>query len=155
MAVLNLTALTTMALLLNSYQRYIDLKSMEGIKLYNVALHGFVSPLAEGQKINLVNQDFQKLNDQMNCLGLQFGYDYVFKRVPKTCMVVLAISAVAAIAAVSTATPPDLAVPVVAAVPEQIIFSLHYNMLETYSAENLNMALCNPLITWGDNSFTS
>jgi hypothetical protein len=52
-----------------------------------------------------------------------------------------------AIAADPTATPPVLAVPVVAAVPEQIIFGLHYNMLETYSVENLNMALFNILIT--------
>jgi hypothetical protein len=37
-----------MALSLSSYQSYIDLKSMEGIKLYNGALHGFESPLAEG-----------------------------------------------------------------------------------------------------------
>jgi hypothetical protein len=61
-----------MALLLNSYQRYIDLKSTEGLKLYNGALHGFESLLADGQKINLVNQDFQKLNDQMNCLRLHW-----------------------------------------------------------------------------------
>jgi hypothetical protein len=47
-----------MALLLNAYQRNIDLKSAEGLQLYNGALHGFESPLAEGQKINLVNQDF-------------------------------------------------------------------------------------------------
>jgi hypothetical protein len=114
-----------MALLLNSYRRYIDLKSMEGLKLYNGALHGFESLLVDGQKINLVNQDFQKLNDQMNHLGLHFGYNYVFKRVPKTCMVVPAIPAVVAIAADPTVTPPVLAVPVVAAVPEQIIFGLH------------------------------
>jgi hypothetical protein len=47
-----------MALLLNAYSGYIDLKSAEGLKLYNGALHGFESPLAEGQKINLANQDF-------------------------------------------------------------------------------------------------
>jgi hypothetical protein len=71
-----------MALSLNSYQRYIDFKSMERLKLYNGALHGFESLLVDGQKINLVNQDFQKLNDQMNCLGSQFGNNYVFKCVP-------------------------------------------------------------------------
>jgi hypothetical protein len=98
-----------MALLLNSYWRYIDLKSTEGLKLYTGALHGFESPLADGQNINLVNQDFQKLNDQINCLGMQFGYNYVFKRVPKTCMIVPAIPAVAAVAADPTATPPVLA----------------------------------------------
>jgi hypothetical protein len=144
-----------MALLLNPYQRYIDLKSAEGLKLYNGALHGFESPLVDGQKINLVNQDFQKLNDQMNRLGLQFGYDYVFKRVPKTRMVIPAIPAVATIAADPTATPPVLAVSAVAAVPEQIIFVLHYNMLETYSADNLNVALRNASITWGNDSFTN
>ena len=128
---------------------------MEGLKLYNGTLHGFESPLAEGQKNNLVNQDFQKLNDQMNHLGLQFGYNYVFKRVSKTCMVVSAIPAVVAIAADPTATPPVLAVPAMAAVPDQIIVGPHYNMLETYSAENLNMAFCNASITWGNNAFTN
>jgi hypothetical protein len=144
-----------MALLLNSYQRYIDLESAEGLKLYNGALYGFESPLADGQKINLVNQDFQKLNDQMNCLGSQFRYEYVFKRVPKTRMVIPEIPAVVAIAADPTATPPVLAVSAVAAVPEQIIFGLHSNMLETYSAENLNVALLNASITWGNDSFTN
>jgi hypothetical protein len=91
----------------------------------------------------------------MNCLGLQFGYDYVFKRVPKTRMVVPAIPAVATIAVDPTATPPVLAVPAVAAVPKQIIFGSHYKVLETNSAENLNMALLNALITWGNNSFTN
>ncbi len=58
-----------------------------------------------------------------------------------------------AIAVDPTATLPVLAVPVVAAVPEQIIFGFYYNMLETYSAKNLNMALLNALITWGNDSF--
>ena len=72
-----------MALALNAYQRYFDLRSTEGSKLYNNALHGFESLLVEGQKINLVNQDFQKMNDQMNRLGAQFGYDHLFKHVPR------------------------------------------------------------------------
>ena len=76
-----------MALLLNAYQRYINLKYTEGLKFYNSAFHGFESLLAECQKINFVNQDFQKINDQMNCLGSQFGYNHVFKRVPKTRMI--------------------------------------------------------------------
>ncbi len=91
----------------------------------------------------------------MNHLGSQFGYDYVFKCVPRTHMVIQAIPAVVAITADPTATPPVLAVSAVAAVPEQIIFGLHYNMLETYSAENLNVALLNASITWGNNSFTN
>jgi hypothetical protein len=70
-------------------------------------------------------------------------------------MVVPAIPAVAAIVADPTATPPILAVPAVAAVPEQIIFGLHYNMLETYSAENLNIALLITSIIWGNDSFTN
>jgi hypothetical protein len=61
----------------------------------------------------------------MNHLGLQFRYDYVFKHVPKTHMVIPVIPAVAAIAADPTATSPVLAVSAVAAVPEQIIFGLH------------------------------
>jgi hypothetical protein len=44
-----------MTLSLNSYQQYIDLKSTEGLKLYNGALHSFESLLAVGQKLNLVN----------------------------------------------------------------------------------------------------
>jgi hypothetical protein len=101
-----------------------------------------------------MNEDFQKLNNKMNSLGLPFGYNYAFKHVPKKCMVVPAIPAVAAIAADPTATPPVLAVPAVAAVPEQIIFGLHYNMLEINSSENLNMALIDAKITWGNHSLT-
>ncbi len=70
-------------------------------------------------------------------------------------MIVPAIPAVAAITADPTATPPVLAVLAVAAVPEKIIFGSHYNMLDTYSVENLNMALLNASITWGDDSFTN
>jgi hypothetical protein len=111
-----------MAILLYAYQRCINLKSVEGLKFYNSALHGFKSPLVECQKINFVNQDFQKLNGQMNCLGLQFRYEHVFERVPKTHMIVPAIPAVAAITADPTAIPPVLAVLAVAAVHEKIIF---------------------------------
>jgi hypothetical protein len=49
-----------MALTLNPFWRYIDLKTSEGLKIFNSALHGFESPLAESAKINLVPQDFQK-----------------------------------------------------------------------------------------------
>jgi hypothetical protein len=38
-----------MVLLLNSYQRYIDLKSTEELEVYNGALHGFKRPLTECQ----------------------------------------------------------------------------------------------------------
>jgi hypothetical protein len=58
----------------------------------------------------------------MNHLRLQFGYNYVFKLVPKTPVVVPAIPAVVAIAADPTATPPVLAVPAVAAGSERITF---------------------------------
>ena len=53
-----------------------------------------------------------------------------------------------------TAIPPVPAVLAVAAVPEQIIFSSPYNMLETYSSDNLEMTLLNALITWGNDLFT-
>jgi hypothetical protein len=69
-----------MALTLNSFRGYIDLKTPEGLKIFNSALHGFDSPLAEGAKINLVSQDFQKLNDNLNCLGSQYGYNHLFKQ---------------------------------------------------------------------------
>jgi hypothetical protein len=43
-------------------------------------LHGFDSLLVENAKINLVPQYFQKLSDQLNCLGSQYGYDHLFKQ---------------------------------------------------------------------------
>ncbi len=68
-----------MAQTLNPFRRYIDLKTSEGLKTFNSALHGFDSPLAESAKIGLVSQDFQKLSDQLNHLGSQYGYEYLFK----------------------------------------------------------------------------
>jgi hypothetical protein len=69
-----------MALMLNPFWRYIDLKSSDELKIFNSALHGFDSTLAESAKINLVPQDFQKLSDYLNCFGNQYGYDHLFKR---------------------------------------------------------------------------
>jgi hypothetical protein len=40
-----------MALTLNPYWRHIDLKTSEGLKIFNSGLHGFDSPLAESKKI--------------------------------------------------------------------------------------------------------
>jgi hypothetical protein len=48
--------------------------------MFNSALHGFDSTLAEIAKINLVPQDFQKLSDNLNLFGNQYGYDHLFKR---------------------------------------------------------------------------
>jgi len=126
-----------MALTLNPFRRYIDLKTSEGLKTFNSALHGFDSPLAESAKINLVPQDFQKLSDHLNHLGSQYGYDYLFKRAATTQTIIPAIPAVAAVAAIAanlTVVPPILAVPAVAAVasiPEAIIFGGFRNMIET------------------------
>ena len=126
-----------MALTLNPFQRYIDLKTSEGLKIFNSALHGFDSPLAESAKINLVPQDFQKLSDHLNRLGSQYGYDHLFKRAATTQTIIPAIPAVAAVAAIVadlTVVPPILAVPAVAAVasiPEAIIFGGFRNMIET------------------------
>ena len=109
-----------MALTLNPFRRYIDLKTSEGLKTFNSALHGFDSPLVESAKINLVPQDFQKLSDHLNRLGSQYGYDHLFKRTATTRTIVPAIPAVAAVAAIAadlTVVPPILAVPAVAAVP--------------------------------------
>jgi phospholipase/lecithinase/hemolysin len=109
-----------MALTLNHFWRYIDLKTSEGLKTFNSALHGFDSPLAESAKINLVPQDFQKLSTQLNRLGSQYGYGHLFKRAatPQTIVPVIpAVAAVAAIAADLTFVPPILAVPAVAAIP--------------------------------------
>ncbi len=64
-----------------SFSDILDLKTSEGLKTFNSALHGFDSPLAlaESAKINLVPQDFQKLIDQLNRLGSQYGYDQLCK----------------------------------------------------------------------------
>jgi hypothetical protein len=43
-----------MALTMNLYQIYIDLKTSEELKIFNSALHGFESPLAESAKNGLV-----------------------------------------------------------------------------------------------------
>jgi hypothetical protein len=105
-----------MALTLNPYRKHIDLKTSEGLKVFNSALHGFDSPLAESAKINLVPQDFQKLSDQLYCLESQYGCDHLFKRAATTQMIVPgipAIEAVAANVADATAVPPVLAVPAV------------------------------------------
>ncbi len=84
MIILNWQHQQIMALTLNPYQRHIDLKTSEGLKIFNSALHGFDSPLAESAKINLVPQDFQKLSDQLNCLGSQYGYNQLFKQAANT-----------------------------------------------------------------------
>jgi hypothetical protein len=143
-----------MSLTLNAYRRYIDLQSTEGWKLYNNTLTGLKSLLAKSAKINLVPEDFQKITDQMNCVGLQYGYDQMFKRVLLTQTITPAVSAIAAIVADPTATPPILAVPAVPAIPEQFIFGSFQNLLETYSADNIKMALVNASVVWGDDSFT-
>ena len=150
-----------MALMLNPFGRYIDLKTSEGLKIFNSALHGFESPLAESEKINLVSQDFQKLSDHLNRLGNQFGFDYLFKRAATTRTIVPAIPAIAAIAAILAdplAVPPILAqprVPAVAEVPEVVLYGDYRNMLENYSSDNLNIALINASVIWGDKSFTA
>ena len=150
-----------MALTLNPFRRYIDLKTSEGLKIFNSALHGFESPLAESAKINLVPQDFQKLSDHLNRLGNQFGFDYLFKRVATTRTIIPAIPAIAAIAAIPAdplAVPPILAqprVPAVAEVPEVKLYGDYRNMLENYSSDNLNIALINASVIWGDESFTA
>jgi hypothetical protein len=125
-----------MALTLTPYRRHIDLKTSEGLKIFNSALHGFDSSLAESAKINLVPQDFQKLSDQLNCLGSQYGYDHLFKQAATTHTInpaIPAIAVVAAIAADATAVPPVLLVPAVLAVPavpETILFWCFWNMIE-------------------------
>ena len=150
-----------MALTLNPFRRYIDLKTSEGLKIFNSALHGFESPLAESAKINLVPQDFQKLSDHLNRLGNQFAFDYLFKRAATTRTIIPAIPAIAAIAAIPAdplAVPPILAqprVPAVAEVPQVITYGDYRNMLENYSSDNLNIALINASVIWGDESFTA
>ena len=109
-----------MALTLNPFRRYIDLKSSDGLKIINSALHGFDSTLAESAKINLVPQDFQKLSNHLNCFGNQYGFDHLFKRAATNQTSVPAIPAIAAVPAVAadpTAVPPILAAPAIAAVP--------------------------------------
>jgi hypothetical protein len=102
----------------------------------------------------LVPEDFQKITDQMNCLGLQYGYDHMFKRVPLTRTIIPTVPAIAAIVADPTAAPPILAVPAVPAIPKHFIFGSFQNLLETYSADNIKIALVNASVVWGDESFT-
>ncbi len=113
--------MTNHALTLNSYQRYINLQTTDGLKLYNSALHDFESPVAKNARINLIPQDFQKLSDQMNCLGSQYRYDYLFKRVPLKYTIIPEIPAIATIAEDSTAVSPVIVVADFTAVPEEII----------------------------------
>ena len=149
-----------MALTLNLFRRYIDLKTSEGLKTFNSTLHGIDSPLAESAKINLVPQDFQKLCNQLNRLGSQYGYGYLFKQAATTRTIVPAIPAVAAVAAIVadlTVVPPILAVPAVAAIPaisEVTFYEDFRNMIENYSSDNLKIAMINASVTWGDGSFT-
>ena len=152
-----------MALMLNPFWRYIDLKTSEGLKTFNSALHGFDSPLvlAESANINLVPQDFQKLIDQLNCLGSQYGYDHLCKRAATTRTIVPAIPAIAAVAAIAadlTAVPLILALPAVAAVPavpETTFYRGFRNMIENDSADNLMIAVINASVTWGNDSITA
>ncbi len=91
----------------------------------------------------------------MNHLRSQYGYKHMFKRVPLTQTIIPAVQAIAAIVADPTAAPPILAVPAVPAISEQFIFGSFQNLLETYSADNIKMALVNASVVWGDDSFTS
>ncbi len=117
--------------------------------------------LQKAWKFNLVPQDFQKLSDQLNHLGSQYGYDHLFKWAAITQAIVqeiLAIAAVAAIVADATAVPPFLAAPAVlavSAVPETILFGGFRIMIENYSADNLKVIVINDSVTWGDDSFTA
>ena len=150
-----------MALTLNPFWRYIDLKSSDELKTFNSALHGFDSTLTESAKINLVPQDFQKLSDHLNRFENQYGYGHLFKQAATNQMIVpaiLAIAAVAAIVADPTAVPPILAAPAVAAVaaiPETIFYGGFHNMIENYSADNLKITVINASVTWGYGSFTA
>ena len=98
-----------MSLTLNPYRRLIDLKTPEGLKTFNNALHGFDSPLVDSTKISLVPQDFQKFCNQLNCLGLQFGYDHLYIRAATNHTIVSA-SAILATAAVSAIVADPTAV---------------------------------------------
>jgi hypothetical protein len=144
---LNLKSLKNHGSNLKQYQRYIDFKTSEGLRIFNSTLHDFDSQLAEGAKINLISQDFQKLSDNLNCLRSQYGYNHVFKHAPTTQMIIPAIppsAAVAAIVADSTTLPPVLAAPAVLAVPavtEEFNFWGFQNIPKTYSADNLRLQL--------------
>ena len=150
-----------MALTLNPFWRYIDLKTSEGLKTFNSTLHGFDSLLPESAKINLVPQDFQKLSDQLNRLGSHYGYDHLFKRAATTRTIVPAIPAVAAVAVIAadlTVVPPILAVRAVAAIPaipEVAFYGGFCNMIKNYSSDNLKIAVKNASVTLGDDSCTA
>jgi hypothetical protein len=123
------------------------------LKIFNSALHGFDSTLAENAKINLVPQDLQKLSDHLNSFGNQYGYDHFFKHAATIRTIVPATPAIAAVAAIvadPTAVPPILAAPEIAAVPavpEAMLYGGICNMIENYSANNLKIAVINASVT--------
>jgi hypothetical protein len=129
-----------MASQLNSYCNFIDICTKEGQALVSNAIDKFSSPLVGEDCISLIGSNFQKLKDNINCLGSCYEYHYLFK----PCVTVqVFIPEVLADAYNS-----------IVAAPEQLFYKNPINMLEKYFDSNIELAQKHALLTWGDCSFT-
>ncbi len=68
-----------MASQLNKYRNFIDICTKEGQALVSNAIDKFSSLLVGKDCISLIGPNFQKLKDNINCLGSRYGYTYLFK----------------------------------------------------------------------------
>ncbi len=112
---------------LNSYCNFIDIMTKEGQALVSNAINKFTSPLTGEDQILLNGTHFQKLKDNVLCLGSCFDSDGLFKRVTT-------VQNFDADCIVTNSNP--------------------INMLERYSDENIKLAQKHASFTWGDHSFT-
>ena len=131
-----------MASQLNCYRNFIDIQNKEGQSLVSNAVDKFISPLAGDECVQLLGKDFQKLKDNLLWLGSRYGYNYLIKHCATIWTVIPEIIV------------DPAAVPPVAGVLEEILFTNSINMLEHYSDENIKLACKHASLTWGDCSFT-
>jgi hypothetical protein len=109
--------------------------------LVSNAVDNFISPLAGAERVQLLGKDFQKLKDNLLLLGLHYGYNYLIKHCATVRTVIPEIVA------------DPAAVPPVAGVLEEILFTNSINMLKHYSDEIIELACKHASLTWGDCSF--
>ena len=64
---------------LNSYRNFIDIRTIEGQALVSNAINKFTSLLMGEDQISLIGTNFQKLKNNIFCIGSHFGKDYLFK----------------------------------------------------------------------------
>ena len=119
---------------LNRYRDHFDTNSKEGIYLVNAAINDFKCPLPADELINLRASDAQTFISSVKRLASQYGWDFMLSNVPT----------------VRTVTPA--AIP---GDPDVITFGGHINMLEHYSADNIDNCQKFASLLWGDQSFTA